>query len=74
MVVTAVNRASELKKIPVVIKSVDKNIITKNASTNLIDGLKKYSESEPNYLWRAISKPVIRGLGYNRVNHFGRWN
>ncbi len=40
VVVTAVTRASELKKIPVVIKSVDKNIINQNASTNLIDGLK----------------------------------
>lgn len=36
VVVTAVTRASELKKIPVVIKSVDKNIINQNASTNVI--------------------------------------
>ena len=40
IVVTAVTRASELKKIPVVIKSVDFKNINQNASTNIIDGLK----------------------------------
>ena len=42
-VVTAVTRASELKKIPVVIKSVDRNIINQNTSSNIIDGLKNLS-------------------------------
>ena len=67
VVVTAVTRASELKKIPVVIKSVDKNIINQNASTNLIDGLKNIPGVNQITSGAAISKPVIRGLGYNRV-------
>ena len=67
VVVTAVSRASELKKIPVVIKSVDKNIINQNASTNLIDGLKNIPGVNQITSGAAISKPVIRGLGYNRV-------
>jgi len=67
VVVTAVTRASELKKIPVVIKSVDKNIINQNASTNLIDGLKNIPGVNQITSGVAISKPVIRGLGYNRV-------
>lgn len=67
VVVTAVTRASELKKIPVVIKSVDKNIINQNASTNLIDGLKNIPGVNQITTGAAISKPVIRGLGYNRV-------
>ena len=67
VVVTAVTRASELKKIPVVIKSVDKNIINQNASTNLIDGLKNIPGVNQITSGTAISKPVIRGLGYNRV-------
>ena len=70
VVVTAVSRASELKKIPVVIKSVDKNIINQNASTNLIDGLKNIPGVNQNTSGAAISKPVIRGLGYNRVITF----
>ena len=67
VVVTAVSRASELKKIPVVIKSVDKNIINQNSSTNLIDGLKNIPGVNQITSGAAISKPVIRGLGYNRV-------
>ena len=67
VVVTAVTRASELKKIPVVIKSVDKNIINQNASTNLIDGLKNIPGVNQITSGAAISKPVIRGLGYNMV-------
>lgn len=67
VVVTAVTRASELKKIPVVIKSVDKKIINQNASTNLIDGLKNIPGVNQITSGAAISKPVIRGLGYNRV-------
>jgi iron complex outermembrane receptor protein len=43
VVVTAVSRASELKKIPVVIKSIDQSQINQNSSTNIIDGLKKHS-------------------------------
>ena len=67
VVVTAVSRASELKKIPVVIKSVDRNIINQNSSTNLIDGLKNIPGVNQITSGAAISKPVIRGLGYNRV-------
>lgn len=67
VVVTAVTRASELKKIPVVIKSVDFKNINQNASTNIIDGLKNIPGVNQITTGAAISKPVIRGLGYNRV-------
>lgn len=67
IVVTAVSRASELKKIPVVIKSLDLSQINQNASTNIIDGLKNIPGVNQITSGAAISKPVIRGLGYNRV-------
>ena len=67
VVVTAVTRASELKKIPVVIKSVDVNSINQNASSNIIDGLKNIPGVNQITSGASISKPVIRGLGYNRV-------
>lgn len=67
VVVTAVTRASELKKIPVVIISVDRNSINQNASSNIIDGLKNIPGINQITSGAAISKPVIRGLGYNRV-------
>ena len=67
VVVTAVSRASELKKIPVVIKSIDQSQINQNSSTNIIDGLKNIPGINQITTGAAISKPVIRGLGYNRV-------
>ncbi len=67
VVVTAVSRASELKKIPIVIKTLDKNQINQNASSNVIDGLKNVPGINQITTGAAISKPVIRGLGYNRV-------
>lgn len=67
VVVTAVSRASELKKIPVVIKSVDINTLNQNASSNIIDGLKNIPGVNQITSGASISKPVIRGLGYNRV-------
>ena len=67
VVVTAVSRASELKKIPVVITSLDRNQINQNSSTNIIDGLKNVPGVNQITTGAAISKPIIRGLGYNRV-------
>lgn len=67
VVVTAVSRASELKKIPVVIKSVDFKSMNQNASTNIIDRLKNIPGISQISSGANISKPVIRGLGYNRV-------
>jgi iron complex outermembrane recepter protein len=67
MVVTAVTRTTELKQIPLIIKTADKNQLNQNASTNLIDGLKNIAGVNQITTGAAISKPTIRGLGYNRV-------
>ncbi len=67
VVVTAVTHATELKLSPLVIKAVDKNALNQNASTNLIDGLKNVPGVNQITTGAAISKPMIRGLGYNRV-------
>ncbi len=67
VVVTAVTHATELKLSPLVIKAVDKNALNQNAATNLIDGLKNVPGVNQITTGAAISKPMIRGLGYNRV-------
>ena len=67
VVVTAVTHATELKLSPLVIKAVDKNGLNQNAATNLIDGLKNVPGVNQITTGAAISKPMIRGLGYNRV-------
>lgn len=67
VVVTAVTRTTELKRSPVIIKSIDKNLRNQNSATNLIDALKNVPGVDQITTGAAISKPIIRGLGYNRV-------
>jgi iron complex outermembrane recepter protein len=67
VIITAVTRSTELKQSPLIIKTMDKNQLNQNASTNLIDGLKNIAGVNQITTGAAISKPVIRGLGYNRV-------
>ncbi len=67
VIITAVTRSTELKQSPLIVKTMDKNQLNQNASTNLIDGLKNIAGVNQITTGAAISKPVIRGLGYNRV-------
>jgi iron complex outermembrane recepter protein len=67
VIVTAVTRSTELKQSPLIIKPVDKNQLNQTTSTNLIDGLKNIAGINQITTGAAISKPTIRGLGYNRV-------
>jgi iron complex outermembrane recepter protein len=67
VIITGVSRASELKKIPIIVKTLDKTSLNQNSATNLIDGLKNVPGVNQITTGAAISKPIIRGLGYNRV-------
>ena len=68
VVVTGVSRATEIRRSPVPIATLSRREINLNANTNVIDaavrgipGLSAVTTG-PN-----VSKPFIRGLGYNRV-------
>lgn len=67
VVVTAVTRSTELKLSPVIIKPVDMGVLNQNSSSNLIDALKNVPGVSQITTGAGISKPTIRGLGYNRV-------
>jgi iron complex outermembrane recepter protein len=67
VVVTGVTRSTELKLSPVIIKAIDKTALNQNSATNLIDALKNVPGVSQISTGAAISKPIIRGLGYNRV-------
>lgn len=67
IVTTGIGRSSELKLSPVSIKSIDKNYLNVQAATNLVDALKAVPGVSQITTGVAIAKPVIRGLGYNRV-------
>lgn len=67
IIVTGVSRSTELKLSPIIIKSIDKNYLNQSTATNLVDALKNIPGIQQITTGAAISKPVIRGLGYNRV-------
>ncbi|RBQ03336.1 TonB-dependent receptor [Pedobacter miscanthi] len=68
VVITGVNRATQLRKSPVPIAVISKKSMDQNVNTNLIEAIVKgvpgvtAVTTGPN-----VSKPFIRGLGYNRV-------
>ena len=68
VVVTGVSKATLIRENPVTITNVSSKMIDRTVETNIIDALVKHVpglnavKTGPN-----ISKPFIRGLGYNRV-------
>ncbi len=67
VVVTGVTRSTELKHNPIVVATIDKNNFVQNSATNLIDALKNVPGVAQLTTGPNISKPIIRGLGYNRI-------
>ncbi len=67
VVITSVSKSTELKRSPVVVQSIDMQQINFKSSTNLIDALKELPNVEQITTGANISKPIIRGLGFNRI-------
>lgn len=67
VVVTAVTHTTELKLSPLIIKPINVEELHQNSSTNLIDALKNVPGVNQITTGAGISKPTIRGLGFNRV-------
>jgi iron complex outermembrane recepter protein len=67
VVVTGVSRATQLKKVPFQVSVMRKEELQQTTATNIIEAITKKSGVSSVSTGPAISKPVIRGLGYNRV-------
>ncbi|MFC4263368.1 TonB-dependent receptor [Ferruginibacter yonginensis] len=67
VIVTGVSRASQLKKVPFQVAVMRKEELQQTTSTNIIDAITRKAGVSAIATGPAISKPVIRGLGYNRV-------
>ncbi len=65
--ITGVSAATSVKRTPIPVSILRKDDLLKSSSTNLIDALSKTPGVTQITTGPAISKPVIRGLGYNRV-------
>jgi iron complex outermembrane receptor protein len=67
VVITGTSHSTEIKRNPVPIVSIDKNYLQHNLSTNAIDAISKLPGVSAVTTGPNVSKPFIRGLGYNRI-------
>src|ERR1700760_524157 len=67
VVVTGLSKATQIKRSPVPIVSVSHNYLETNISTNAIDAIAKIPGVHAVTTGPNVSKPFIRGLGYNRI-------
>lgn len=65
--VTGVSTATQVRKSPIPVDILKRQDLLKHASTNLIDALSMTPGVSQISTGPAISKPTIRGLGYNRL-------
>lgn len=67
VVITGTSRATEINKSPIPTVTIDKQFLQRNESTNLIESLAKVPGVSTVTTGPNVSKPFIRGLGYNRI-------
>ncbi|MBC7867561.1 MAG: TonB-dependent receptor plug domain-containing protein, partial [Gloeobacteraceae cyanobacterium ES-bin-316] len=67
VIVTGVTGATQLKKVPFAVSVLRKEDFFRNTSSNIIESLTRIGGVATLATGPAISKPVIRGLSYNRV-------
>jgi len=67
VVVTGSSKATEIRKSPMSIVSVSKQYLITNLSTNIIDAISNVPGVNAITTGPNVSKPVIRGLGFNRI-------
>ncbi len=67
VIVTGVSSATEQRNNPIPVSIVNQKDFSQNASTNIIDAIAIAPGVSQMTLGPNISKPFIRGLGYNRV-------
>ena len=67
VVVTGTSRATSVLKNPVPIIAINKQYLQQNISTNIIDAISKVPGVNALTTGPNVSKPFIRGLGFNRI-------
>ena len=67
VVVTGLSMAQEKRRNTVSIDVLKKDFLLRSTGTNLVDNLTKVAGISAVTTGPGISKPIIRGLGYNRV-------
>lgn len=65
--VTAVGAATSIRKAPVSVTRITKSELLSIPATNIIDAISRQPGVNQISTGPAVSKPIIRGLGYNRL-------
>jgi iron complex outermembrane receptor protein len=67
IVITGSSKATTIKRNPIPIVSVSRQYLQQNLSTNIIDAIARVPGVNAVTTGPNISKPFIRGLGFNRI-------
>jgi len=67
IVVTGTSKATTIKRNPIPIVSIGKQYLQQNLSTNIIEAIAKVPGISAVTTGPNVSKPFIRGLGFNRI-------
>ena len=67
VVITGLSKATQIKRSPVPIATMNHTALVANLSTNIIDAIAKLPGVTQLTTGPNVSKPFIRGLGYNRI-------
>lgn len=67
VVITGLSKATQIKRSPVPIATMNHAALVGNLSTNIIDAITKLPGVTELTTGPNVSKPFIRGLGYNRI-------
>ena len=67
VIITGVGTATTIRKTPVAISTIRRQSLLQSASTNIVDAMTALPGVSSVSTGPAIAKPVIRGLGANRI-------
>ncbi len=67
VVITGVSKATEIKRNPIPMVSIDQKYLEQNTATNAIDAIIRVPGVNVLSTGPNVSKPYIRGLGFNRI-------
>ena len=67
VVVTGLSKATQIKRSPIPIVTISKAMMQTNINTNIIDAITKVPGITAVTTGPNVSKPYIRGLGFNRI-------
>lgn len=67
IVITGTSKATSIKRNPIPIVAISKQFLQQNLSSNIIDAIAKTPGLSAVTTGPNVSKPFIRGLGFNRI-------